>query len=174
MEKKEKLEALKLALTNEEKEKEFYLENAGRTADELGRRMFESIADDEAEHYRRLKALYENLEEREGWPEGFSTDISSSKVGEMIDRLIGEHRTAYGGDEEDVAAVKTAIEFETKGEEFYAGLAAGAGNEAEKRFFGLLSSMEREHRLSLEDTLEYFEDPKGWLERKGGRLLDGA
>jgi len=34
--------------------------------------------------------------------------------------------------------------------------------------------MEREHRLSLEDTLEYFTDPQGWLERKGGRHLDGA
>ena len=44
MENKEKLEALELALTNEEKERDFYLAHARRTKDALGRQMFESIA----------------------------------------------------------------------------------------------------------------------------------
>jgi rubrerythrin len=173
VEHKDRLEALKLALTNEEKERDFYLAHAKRTKDALGRQMFESIAADENEHYTRLVELHKKLSERNKWPEGFSTDIPT-RVIDALGRLVKEATDSPESDEDDVKAVKTAIEFEQKGEDSYARLADGAKDKAEKRFFGLLSSMEREHRLSLEDTLEYFTDPQEWLERKGGRHLDGA
>lgn len=174
MEPGEKAEALKLALTNEKKEKEFYLENASRTNDPVGRAMFESIAEDEAEHYSRLLELYEKMDERGKWPDEFSTDISSRKVGEMIDRLIGEGAPQPRSDDDDVRALKIALEFEEKGEKFYRDLAENAESEAERHFFSLLASIEREHRLSLDETLEYFEDPDGWMRRKGRGGLDGA
>ncbi len=168
-----KLEALKLALTNEQKERDFYLAHAKRTRDPLGRNMFESIAADENEHYRRLVELHEKLEERNKWPDGFSLDIPT-RVTEALNKLSKEARESPESDDDDLEAVKTAIEFEKKGEAFYARLAEEAKDKAEKRFFSLLASMEREHMLSLEDTLEYFTDPQGWMERKGGRHLDGA
>jgi len=170
----EKLEALKIALANEQKEKEFYLEHAGKTKNQLGREMFLSIAKDEDEHYSRLLELYNKLEERESWPEDFSVDISGSKGSEIISRVIEGVSSAGESDAEDEKAVETAIEFESKAESFYSSLAEKAENEKEKKFFELLSSMEREHRMSLQDTLDYFKDPQGWLERKGGRHLDGA
>lgn len=173
MENKDKLEALKLALTNEEKERDFYLAHAKRTKDTLGRQMFESIAADENEHYMRLSALHKKLEERNKWPDGFSIEIPT-RVTEALGRLVKEATDSPESDDDDVTAVKTAIEFEHKGENFYEKLASQAKDKAERRFFTLLSSMEREHRLSLEDTLEYFTDPEEWLERKGGRHLDGA
>lgn len=173
MEQQDRMEALKLALTNEQKERDFYLAHAKRTRDALGRQMFESIAADEDEHYRRLVDLHRKLEERSKWPEGFSLDIPT-RVTEALNRLVKEATDAPESDENDVAAVTAAIEFEKKGAAFYAGLAERAKDKAEKRFFTLLSSMEREHLLSLEDTLEYFTDPHGWMERKGGRHLDGA
>lgn len=174
MEKKEKMEALKFALTNEEREKEFYLEHARRTSSDVGQWMFNAIAEDEDEHYRRLQELYNKLEERDKWPDDFSTDISSSKVKELFDKTIAEAKPVAQGDEEDAAAIKVALEFEERGEKFYADLAEKAEHEAEKKFFELLSSMEREHRLSLEDTLDYLTDPQGWTERMGRRHLDGA
>ncbi len=174
MDKKEKLDALKLALTNELKEKEFYLKHAERTSNALGKEMFLSIAGDEDEHYSRLIELYSKLEERETWPEDFSTDISSSKVSDILSKVIDDAMKAEEVDVEDEKAVEVAIAFEGEAEKFYSGLAEKADNEKEKKFFELLSSMEREHRLSLQDTLDYFKDPQGWLERKGGRHLDGA
>jgi rubrerythrin len=168
-----KLEALKLALTNEQKERDFYLAHAKRTKDALGRQMFESIAADENEHYTRLLQLHKKLEERNKWPDGFSIDIPT-RVTEALGRLVKEATSSPDSDDDDVAAVKAAIAFEQKGESFYEKLSTEAKEKAEKRFFALLASMEREHRLSLEDTLEYFTDPEGWMERKGGRHLDGA
>jgi hypothetical protein len=38
----------------------------------------------------------------------------------------------------------------------------------------LLASIEREHRLSLEDTYEFFKDPEGWYRMREGHTLDGA
>lgn len=169
----QKLEALKLALSNEEKERDFYLAHAKRTKDALGRQMFEAIAADENEHYKRLVDLHRKLEERNKWPDGFSIDIPT-QVTEALGRLVKEATDSPEGDDDDIAAVKTAIAFENKGENFYEKLAEQAKDKAEKRFFTLLASMEREHRLSLEDTLEYFTDPEGWMERKEGRHLDGA
>jgi rubrerythrin len=173
MENNDKLEALKLALTNEEKERDFYLVHAKRTRDALGKQMFESIAADENEHYKRLVELHAKLSERNKWPDGFSIDIPT-RVTEALGRLVKEATDSPASDDDDVTAVKTAIEFERKGESFYERLASQAKDKSEKRFFTLLASMEREHRLSLEDTLEYFTDPQEWLERKGGRHLDGA
>ena len=173
MESTNKLEALKLALANEEKERDFYLAHAKRTKDRLGKQMFESIAADENEHYKRLVELHRRFEERSKWPDGFSLDIPT-RVTEALNRLSKEASAAPESDGDDLEAVKIAIEFEKKGEEFYARLAGGAKDKAEKRFFSLLASMEREHMLSLEDTFEYFTDPHGWMERKGGRHLDGA
>jgi rubrerythrin len=168
-----RLEALRIALANEEKERDFYLAHAKRTKDALGKQMFESIAADEEEHRRRLVELHAKLEERKKWPEGFSLDVST-RVTAALNRLSKEAGAAPESDDDDLAAVKTAIEFETKGEAFYARLADEAKDKPEKRFFSLLASMEREHRLSLEDTYEYFTDPQSWMERKGGRHLDGA
>ncbi len=173
MENTNRLEALRLALANEEKERDFYLAHAKRTKDRLGRQMFESIAADEDEHYRRLAELGKKLEERNKWPEGFSPDIRT-RVTDALNRLSKEASSAPESDDDDLEAVKIAIEFEKKGEAFYARLADGAKDKAEKRFFSLLASMEREHMLSLEDTFEYFTDPESWMERKGGRHLDGA
>jgi rubrerythrin len=169
----DKLEALKLALTNEEKERDFYLAHANSTRDALGKQMFESIAADENEHYKRLVELHKKLSERNKWPDGFSIEIPTS-VTEALGRLVKEATDSPASDDDDVTAVKTAIEFERKGEDFYERLSSQARDKSEKRFFTLLASMEREHRLSLEDTLEYFTDPEEWLERKGGRHLDGA
>jgi hypothetical protein len=44
----------------------------------------------------------------------------------------------------------------------------------EKEFYKFLSGIEREHRLSLEDTYEYFKDPASWLRIKERHHLDGA
>ncbi|OQX84364.1 MAG: hypothetical protein B6D63_04870 [Candidatus Latescibacteria bacterium 4484_7] len=174
MNKDEKLEALNLALTNEKKEKEFYLMHAGRTKNKIGKDMFLSIAADEDVHYNKLLELYGKLEERGKWPEDFEATMSSSKLGVIIDRVINEAANSGEVDAEDERAVEIAIDFEREAEDFYKKLAGKAENDSERDFFDMLASFEREHRLSLEDTLDYFRDPQEWLERKGGRHLDGA
>ncbi|MEJ2066523.1 MAG: ferritin family protein, partial [Deltaproteobacteria bacterium] len=56
---KGRLNALEVALNNETKEREFYQKHAKRTTHPLGKLMFQQIADEELEHYERLKQLHE-------------------------------------------------------------------------------------------------------------------
>jgi 5-(carboxyamino)imidazole ribonucleotide synthase len=53
-------------------------------------------------------------------------------------------------------------------------LRIGQDRVLEKRFFEFLTTLEREHRLSLVDTLEYFKNPQGWLEAHERVRLDGG
>jgi rubrerythrin len=62
---KERLNALEVALNNEMREREFYLKNAKRTKNSLGKKMFQQIGDDELEHYERLKQLHQKWAKQE-------------------------------------------------------------------------------------------------------------
>ena len=65
----ERLNALEIALKNEMNEHHFYLKNAERTANPVGKAMFAQIASEELEHYERLKQLADNWKKDKKWPE---------------------------------------------------------------------------------------------------------
>ena len=74
---KERLSALEVALNNETREREFYLKNAERTKNEVGKTMFLHIADEELEHYERLNQLHAKWEKNKSGPKRFR---SRSKI----------------------------------------------------------------------------------------------
>lgn len=170
----ERIQALEVALTNETREKEFYLKNAERTTNPLGKLMFASIASDEDEHYRRILVLHSRLREEGKWPETLPLEVKGTKVKDVLGKFVNSVDTSSKADRNDKEAVKIAIDFEIKGEKFYSDLAKKAENPVEKKFYQFLSSIEGEHRLSLQDTLEYFEDPAGWFRVKERHTIDGA
>ncbi len=175
MDERQRLDALDVALKNETSEREFYLEHARRTKNPLGKAMFQEIADDELEHYRRLEELHGRWKSSQRWPESLPLEVRGTRVGRLldVDRLVrdaGESR----GDADDISALETAARFEAKGSEFYAGLRDAVSDPREKAFFDLLSRIEREHYLSLKDAEEYLKDPVSWLRRTEHHSLDGA
>jgi hypothetical protein len=56
----------------------------------------------------------------------------------------------------------------------YKKLREAADDPVEQTFYGMLETMEREHRLSLENTYEYFKDPVSWFQCMEKHGLDGA
>lgn len=172
--KKQQLDALEVALNNEQKERAFYLENAKRTKNPVGKAMFEQIADDELEHYERLKELHSRWKKDEKWPDTVSLTVKKSNTRDLFARAVGKGGTIPAGDADDLKAVRIAIDFEAKGIQHYADLRDGSSGEKERAFFDLLSSMEREHFLSLKDTEEFLTDPVSWYRRTESPGLDGA
>ncbi len=69
MNEKERLNALEVALSNELREREFYLKNAERTRNPFGKAMFKQFGDEELEHFERLKDLHRKWEKQEKWAE---------------------------------------------------------------------------------------------------------
>jgi rubrerythrin len=170
----ERIKALEIALNNESRERDFYLKHAERTRNSLGKSMFASIASDEDEHYNRILNLHKRLIQEGKWPETVPIQVKGTEVKNVLKKFVASVDTSSKSDTGDVEAVKIAIDFETKGEKFYGDLAKNVDNPMEKKFYDFLASIEREHRLSLQDTLEYFEDPAGWFRVKERHHIDGA
>jgi rubrerythrin len=169
----ERLNALEIALKNEMNEHHFYLKNAGRTANPVGRAMFAQIASEELEHYERLKQLADNWKKDRKWPETLPLRVKDTAVRSVFGKAArGGEKTA--GDADDLAAVRKAIEFEAKGAQLYAGLRDQSADPKEKAFFGLLADIEHEHFASLKDTEEFFVDPGAWYQKAESTGLDGA
>jgi len=170
---KDRLNALEVALNNETREREFYLKNAKRTKNALGRRMFQQIGDDELEHYERLKQLHQKWVKQEKWPETVPLKVRDTIVKDILLEFLKEADKTAKGDSDDLEAVRTALDFEAKGARFYAELRDSVSNPKEKQFFDLLSRMENEHYVSLKDTEEYFIDPASWYVKVEHHTLDG-
>lgn len=170
----ERIKALEIALNNESSERDFYLRHAERSSDPLGKSMFETLAKDEEEHYNRILELHDKLEKDGKWPETLPLKVKDTIIKDVLKNVVAAVDTLAKTKTDDLEAVKIAIAFETKGEAFYKKLKDSVDDPQEKGFYKLLESIEREHRLSLEDTLEYFINPEAWYQmmEKGG--LDGA
>lgn len=174
MEAKERLSALEVALGNEMKERDFYLKNAERTANPLGKAMFERIAEDEQEHYERLQQLSDTWKAEGKWPETVPLTVKNTNIRDiLVNTLKGIDRSAKS-DAGDLEAIRAAVDFEEKGVRFYKDLAAVSADIREKEFFTLLSMIEYEHYMSLRDAEEYFTDPASWFLQKEHHTLDGG
>jgi len=176
MNEKERLSALEVALNNEVREREFYVKNAARTKNPLGKIMFKQIGDEELEHYERLKQLHTEWEKRGIWPETLPLFVEETAVKDVLAAFMNESDGGESGvsDVDDLQAVRTAIDFEAKGAAFYAGLRDGVTDKKEKEFFGLMAAIEREHYLSLKDVEEYLVDPVSWYRTKEHHAFDAG
>ena len=171
---KERLNALEVALNNEMREREFYLKNAKRTKNALGKKMFQQIGDDELEHYQRLKELNQKWTKKEKWPETVPLKVNQTVVKDILLDFLKKADEKSQSDTDDLEAVRTAIDFEAKGAKFYADLRDAVTDPREKKFFDLLATIENEHYLSLKDTEEYLIDPISWYRKMEHHTLDGA
>ncbi len=174
MDQSERMNALELALSNEKNEREFYLQHAGRTKNPLGRIMFQEIADDELEHYERIKELHEKWEKSEKWPESVPLAVRQTNIGNTTKSMLRKLEVKEESDADYLKAVEIATEFEARGMNLYTELKDGVSDPKEKAFFALLAGIEREHYLSLKDVEEFIKDPEGWLRRTERHTLDGA
>jgi len=78
------------------------------------------------------------------------------------------------GNEDDLKAVRTAIDFEARGMALYTKLEEGSTDPKEKDFFKLLASIERQHFMSLRETEEFLSDPVSWYQNAEKVTLDGG
>ena len=170
----DRINALKIALNNEMKEREFYLQHSKRTTNPVGKAMFLQIANEELEHHERLQQLHDKWEKEEKWPESLPLEVGGSNLKTTIQKVIDETQNLEPGDADDLEAVRTAIAFEADGVKFYEKLKESSQDKREKAFFALLSAIENEHLQSLIETEAFFLDPAQWYQQNERSGLDGA
>ena len=169
-----RMNALAFALENEDKEREFYLAHARKTKNMAGKNMFKQIADEEKEHYEMLKKLHDKWEQQKKWPASVPLKVRKSAVGGILQSMSGKKSARITGNEDELKAIRTAIDFEARGVALYTKLEKQCTDLKEKAFFSMLAGVEREHLLSLKETQEFLLDPASWYQHMERSGLDGA
>jgi rubrerythrin len=121
----------------------------------------------------RLRELHEKLTADGSWPEDVPIEVEGTNIKSVLKNIVRDQVSTKDHYLDDIGALKKGIDFEAAGSKFYADLAEACDNPEEKKFFTFLSQIEREHMLSMQDSLFYLEDPEGWFERSERAVLDG-
>ena len=168
-----KIKAIEIALKNERRERDFYLQQSEKSGDPLGKKMFATMADEEEEHARYLEELHQKLQATGEWPGEISVVINETNVPKVLDELTDKVNPGNTATADDKEAIRIAIDFENEAYKFYTDLIKRADSADEKKLFGILASLELEHMNSLKDTLLYFENPTAWFAQSEKPTLDG-
>ncbi len=151
---KEKEEIVQAGIKLEEGGRAFYLKAASGTPNELARKMFESLAEDELRHVEWLKELSSRGR----------TALDANR--ELYGRLRGVFAEAPGdvkGVEDDIEAIDVAVCMEEKSEAAYKEWGAGSDSEEVRSLCKTIAAQETFHRQLLENTKEYFRRPGDWF-----------
>lgn len=165
-------EALRIALQTEKDGIELYTKAIEGTTHPFGKKLFLSLVEDEKSHIKMIEGIAEGMgmsaaleEAREGTPrERISTIFSESK-NDLAERV------AASPDELEV--LKVAMEYESKGYEYYKKAARETGSPDEEALFEKLAQEENEHHQILESTYEYLDQTGKWFLWDEQALLEG-
>ena len=170
----DRISSIKFAIENERSEMAYYLEQARRSSNAVAKLLFETLAADEKEHMERIRNLHDKLTADGSWPEDVKIEVAGTDISGRVKELMVQKKDATDHDDDDIAALEKAAQGEEKGSLFYKELAAACSNPQEKKFFEFLAQIEREHLLSIKDSLLYLQDPEAWYDENARIGLDGA
>jgi len=154
--------------TGMEKERaahDFYVEAAGKTQDDLGKKMFERLAQEETQHEQLLKSWSEQGAcPADASPEGLDPDFVKKGRQKVADAVQADTR--------DLEALAFAQEMERQAIAFYEQSAAVAEDEASRDLLLRLKAEEDKHLALVTDLYEYMKDPNLWSVREGKAHFD--
>ncbi len=168
------LEALKIAIQMEFDGKKYYQQASQRSDNQLGKKLFQSLAAEEDIHRQKFEELYNAIGSKKAWPK---TDFQPDG-GKRLQTILAKATEEMGSNIKplttELDAIKTAMDMENKTYDYYKNRGKNATYEAERDFYELLSGEERGHYLALRDYHEYLIDPAGWFVEKEHPSLDGG
>jgi rubrerythrin len=168
------LEALEIAIQMETEGKECYLEANKQSTNEVGRKLLQSLADEEDIHRRKFQEIYEAIRNKKAWPKIDFRPDSGSKLRDLFTRACEMIGVNVSGGANDFAAIETAVGKEKESYDFYRRRSLKAVYDEEREFYEAVAAEEREHELVLLDYYEYLANPAGWFVMKEHHSLDGG
>lgn len=166
---------LNLALEKEERGRDFYKQAIEQCFSELGKDMFRTLMAEEGMHIKRIKQIYESLQEGENW----SAEWRSLRTeNEDLRKLFRERMVKLGprvkSDSGDLDALAIGLEMEQGAINFYEQQREKSTDILEKDFIDSMIAEERNHYAALADVKLYLENPDSWFAEMEHHTLDGA
>ena len=168
------LEGLKTAIKIEIDGKEFYLKASRESSNEAGKKLLESLAEEEDTHRQKFTEIYETMRSKKAWPKTDFKPDGGRGLRTIFSRAIEKIGTNIKATTSELGAVKIAIDMESKTYDFYKVQSQKMSHEAARDFYDSLAAQEREHQLILLDYYEYLKNPAAWFVSTEHPLLDGG
>lgn len=167
------LDVIKTAIQMEVDGRAFYIKYADLSGNELGKKLFTSLAAEEDIHRQIFEKIYQAISAKQKWPavnygdhlEGIRTLVAAET--EKLGTGIRAARI-------ELDAVKTAMGFEDKTYDYYKQNGAKAAYPAEIELYQKLASQEASHKLILAEYYEYLSNPAAYFVNKEHHSLDGG
>ena len=168
------LAALKKAIQMEIDGKAFYLKASQASSNELGKKLLNSLADEEDHHRKTFEEIYNTISAKKDWPTtGFQPD-GGRGLRTVFARALEEMDSDIKSMPNEIDAVQTAMDMENQTLDYYKEQSQKAKYEAERDFYKTLAAQESEHHLVLLDYYEFLKDPAAWFVQKEHPSLDGG
>jgi rubrerythrin len=152
---------LKEALKLEIKGREFFLKAASLTSNELGRKMFKRLAEEEVRHLETFARLFTEVLGSDDWKKEISAE-DLKENSEVIDGLVNRMKGAGG--KSDLEALSIGLELESKAIDHFQQAVACSAGEKTREIFEKIASEERFHYDLLQAQLDSLQNTGFWLD----------
>ena len=161
-----RISSLQIAIDNEAREEKYYLAEATRSQNPVVKTLLTHLAEEEFAHQKWIVKRHERMLETGQWPEEISIEEEDFSLSAELKKLDYHSEEAKRHDEDDIACLKKAVQFEMEAADFYFNLAKKAKSQKEEAFFHYLGKLEQDHMASIRDSIAYLEDPEGYFAGK--------
>jgi len=158
-----KKESLQIAIENEAREEKYYLAQAERSRNPVVKRLLHHLAEEELAHQEWISKRHRYMLETGQWPEHIELEPSGQSLRDAMRTIDYRNEKTSLHDDDDIACLNRAAQFEMEAAEFYSRLARDSNSPREQSFFSYLAKMEQDHMASIRDSLAYLEDPEGYF-----------
>lgn len=162
------MNALEVSKKMESDAIQFYTEAANKMKYAAGKKMFETIVEDEKRHLEMVTQLIRGMNIT-------PQDVSPMKrVKTVFEALKGEMMKKVEASKDEMEAFKIAMRMETEGVAFYQKSLAAAKTEKEKALFTRLIEEERQHYNIFSNTFNHLGDTGNWFLWEERGVIEGG
>jgi rubrerythrin len=161
------MDALELAINMEKDAIAFYTEAARKTQHPAGKKMFQTITEDEKRHLEMVSQIIKglNITRKDTSPMKNVKTIFESMKDEMMKKVAAST--------DELEAFKIAMRMEKEGLEFYRKTLAGSKKEPERALLELLIKEEQQHYDIFSNTYQFLSDSGNWFMWEERGIVEG-
>jgi len=161
------MDALELAMKMEKDAILFYEEAARKTKSPAGKKMFQTITEDEKQHLEMVSQIIKGLNVTR-------QDTSPmKKVKTVFESMKDEMMKKVAATTDDLEAFKIAMKMEKEGLEFYKKTLAGSTKEKERALLERLIHEEQQHYDMFANTYQFLSDTGNWFMWEERGIVEG-
>jgi rubrerythrin len=161
------MDALELAMKMEKDAIMFYSEAARKTKYPAGKKMFDTITEDEKRHLEMISQIIKGLNVT-------PKDVSPMRnVKTVFESMKNEMLKKVEASADELEAFKVAMRMEQEGMEFYKKTLAGAKKEKEKALLERLIQEEQQHYAIFANTYQFLAETGNWFLWEERGIVEG-